>query len=142
MTPGKADLAFNIRRAHHLRVQHCIFHVGTEPSKRAICELANLFAPLIPRATRKRVRNILGKDAHRMLPRRSHGCIMDALKVQLAPQVVRQLALSCSGKAGLPLSFGKWRIDLTEMMRLVFSWPCRKSGSSRNRTFSFTVHPS
>src|SRR5580704_6895760 len=78
MTPGEANLAFNIRRAHHLRVQHSIFHVGTEASKRATCELANLFAPLIPRATRKRVRNILGKDAHRMLPRRSHGCIMDA----------------------------------------------------------------
>ena len=47
MTPGKADLAFNIRRAHHLRVQYCIFHVGAEASKRAICELTNFFAPLI-----------------------------------------------------------------------------------------------
>jgi len=48
-------------------------------------ELANFLSPLVPRAARELCRDVLRKDAHRMLPACGNGRVLDTLKVQFAP---------------------------------------------------------
>src|ERR1700722_8426070 len=78
---------------------------------------------VVPTARRKRIRYILGEDAHGVLPRWSNTGIMHALEVKLAPELLRQTSRAGCGIAGFPFRLRQGSVDLTKVMRLLDSWP-------------------
>ena len=85
MTAGESDLPLDIRRTKNLRIDDGAVDIGAEAGQGIERELANFPSPLIPRAARELVGDVLRKDTHCVLPACGNGRVMDTLEVQFAP---------------------------------------------------------
>ncbi len=119
MAAGEADFLLDVRRPEHLRVDDGGVDVGAEAGERTQSEAAHLVAARIPRAVREGVRNVLREDAHGVLAGGDDGGVVDALEIELAPEIGGQFAAACRGKAGTPFGLGERDVDLAVVMRLV-----------------------
>src|SRR5471030_718830 len=116
---GEADFLLDVRRAEHLHVDDSGGEVGTEAAERGEREVADGGAMVVPGAGSEGMRDVLREDAHGVQTGWSDDRVMHALEIELAPELLRQIAATGCGEALPPFGMGERRVDLAVVMRLI-----------------------
>jgi len=77
---------------------------------------------------RETIGHILGKNAHGVLAGRRDGAVVNTLKVELAPELLGQLAAAGSRKSLLPFVMAEGRIDLPVVVGFMRTWAGGEAG--------------
>jgi len=115
---GEPDFLFNVRRPKRFRIDHSGGNVAAEAGEGGESELPGRIAMVVPGAGPKLVGHVLREDTHDVRARRGDAWIVNALEVELGPEMFRQAPLTRRSVSLYPFMLCQWRVELPEVMRL------------------------